>query len=83
MAVGRKQTKSKQPNATAYRKRRRKFADKKSGRKRPRKLDKPQKENNSDILTQENLINLKRKIIAKLTQETLTAMRWGFMMDCF
>jgi hypothetical protein len=43
--------KSKQPNATAYRKRRRKFADKKSGRKRARKLDKPQKEKNSDTDT--------------------------------
>ena len=48
MAIGRRQTNSKKPNATAYRKRRRKFADKRSGRKRPRKLDKPPKIAKSD-----------------------------------
>lgn len=41
MAIGRRQTNSNKPNVTAYRKRRRKLADRGSGRKRPRKLDKP------------------------------------------
>lgn len=51
MAIGRRQTNSKKPNVTAYRKRRRKFGDKRSGRKRPRKLDKPPKIDKSETMS--------------------------------
>lgn len=51
MAIGQRQTNSKKPNVTAYRKRRRKFGDKRSGRKRPRKLDKPPKIDKSETMS--------------------------------